>query len=338
VREPSPLQGRALGEGAISFDSPSPNLSSEGERDRRTLVAFARDSIARGSKSFAAASRLFDRQTRERVWLLYAWCRKCDDMADGQDHGGAMAQVTDPAARLAAIRGLTAKAIRGEPTGEPAFDALGIVAAECGLTQKMADDVIDGFALDTADWRPRSEDDLYRYCFHVAGAVGVMMAVVMGVSADDDATLDRACDLGLAFQLANIARDLNEDDAAGRCYLPQDWLSDMDIPPGQTLSPHYRDRLASLAKRMCDASERYEASARVGAASLPFRSRWAVLAAAGIYGDIARQVRSKGAHAWDQRVYTSKADKLAWVAKAGVMAVRNMPEMVTREGLWTRDK
>ncbi len=306
--------------------------------NRPALVIFARDSIARGSKSFAAASRLFDRRTRERVWLLYAWCRKCDDMADGQDHGGAMAQVADPVARLAIIRELTAKALRGETTDEPAFDALGIVAAECGLTQKMADDVIDGFALDTADWRPRSEDDLYRYCFHVAGAVGVMMAVVMGVAADDEETLDRACDLGLAFQLANIARDLNEDDAAGRCYLPQEWLSDMDIPPGQTLSPHYRDRLASLAKRMCDASERYEASARVEAASLPFRSRWAVLAAAGIYGDIARQVRAQRAKAWDQRVYTSKADKLAWIVKAGAMAARNRPGIVSRDGLWTRPR
>jgi 15-cis-phytoene synthase len=304
--------------------------------DRPALVAFARDSIARGSKSFAIASKLFDPLTRERVWLLYAWCRKCDDMADGQDHGGAMAQVAYPAARLALIRDLTAQALRREATGEPAFDALGIVAAECGLTQKMADDVIDGFALDAEDWRPRSEDDLYRYCFHVAGAVGVMMAVVMGVRADDEATLDRACDLGLAFQLANIARDLNEDDAAGRCYLPQEWLSDMDIPPGQTLSPHYRDRLASLAKRLCNASEHYEASARVGAASLPFRSRWAVLAAAGIYGDIAREVRAKGVHAWDARVYTSAADKLKWVAKAGFMAARNRPENVSRDGLWTR--
>jgi 15-cis-phytoene synthase len=304
--------------------------------DRPALVTFAGDSIARGSKSFAAASKLFDRQTRERVWLLYAWCRKCDDMADGQDHGGAMAQVCDATERLKIIRDLTAKAIRGETTGEPAFDALSVVAAECGLTQQMADDVIDGFALDAEDWRPRSQDDLYRYCFHVAGAVGVMMAVVMGVRADDTATLDRACDLGLAFQLANISRDLNEDDAAGRCYLPQDWLSEMDIPPGQALSPHYRDRAAILAKRLCDASEHYEASARVGAAALPFRSRWAVLAAAGIYGDIAREVRSRGARAWDSRVYTSKADKLAWVAKAGIMAARNAPEYVSRDGLWTR--
>jgi 15-cis-phytoene synthase len=174
--------------------------------DRPALVTHARESIVRGSKSFAAASRLFDHTTRERVWLLYAWCRKCDDMADGQDHGGEMAAIDDPEARLDAIRDRTARALQGEITGDPAFDALGVVARECGLTQRMADDVIDGFALDTEGWHPRRESDLYRYCFHVAGAVGVMMAVVMGVSPHDEETLDRACDLGLAFQLANIGR------------------------------------------------------------------------------------------------------------------------------------
>ncbi len=71
-----------------------------------------------------------------------------------------------------------------------------------------------------------------------------MMAVVMGVSPDDEETLDRACDLGLAFQLGNIARDISEDDAAGRCYLPEEWLAEKDIPPGQHMKPPYRTRLA----------------------------------------------------------------------------------------------
>jgi phytoene synthase len=211
---------------SFTVSTPPPSSPASG---RDELVAFARESIARGSKSFAAASKLFDRTTRERVWLLYAWCRKCDDMADGQDHGGAMTEIADPHARLQAIRDLTARALQGEVTGEAAFDCLGIVARECGLTQKMADDVIEGFALDTAGWHPRHEGDLYRYCFHVAGAVGVMMAVVMGASPDDTETLDRACDLGLAFQLANIARDIAEDGRAGRCYIPDDWLAQLDI-------------------------------------------------------------------------------------------------------------
>jgi phytoene synthase len=306
--------------------------------DRPALVAFAQDNISRGSKSFRFASRLFDRTTRERVWLLYAWCRKCDDMADGQDHGGAMEAVTDPQARLQAIRELTAMALAGTPTGEPAFDCLGVVARECGLTQRMAEDVIEGFALDAADWHPRHENDLYQYCYHVAGAVGVMMAVVMGVPANDDATLDRACDLGLAFQLANIARDIAEDNAAGRCYLPDDWLATLDIGPGEHMKPHNRKKLALMGRWLADAAEQYEASARVGAKHLPLRARWAVLSAAGIYGEIARKVRESGAQAWDQRIFTSRPEKFRWVRKAFVDAVVNKPRDMHRDALWTRTR
>lgn len=304
--------------------------------DRPALVKFARDSIARGSKSFALASRLFDRQTRERAWLLYAWCRHCDDLADGQDHGGVMEAVRDPDSRLALIHERTAQAFAGEPTGDPAFDAFGVVAAECDLTPEMADDVIRGFALDAAGWHPRSEDDLDRYCYHVAGAVGVMMAIVMGVPRDDKERLDRACDLGMAFQLANIARDIAEDDAAGRCYLPDEWQARLDIGPGEYLRPHNRPRLTLMARWLCDEAAQYEASARVGAASLPFRSRWAVLAAAGIYGDIARKVKAAGDHAWDHRIYTKRREKLVWVWKAFWQTVRNRPPQTDREGLWTR--
>jgi phytoene synthase len=307
--------------------------------ERAALVAYARDSIARGSKSFAARQPpVRPHETRERVWLLYAWCRACDDLADAQDHGGAMALVDDPAVRLVAMRDLTARAIQGEVTGDPAFDALGVVARECGLTQGMADAVIEGFALDANGWHPRSEGDLYRYCYHVAGAVGVMMAVVMGVAPDDDETLDRACDLGIAFQLANIARDIAEDGSAGRCYLPDDWLALLDIGPGEHLRPHNRKKLALMARWLADEAGQYEASARVGASRLPFRARWAVLAAAGIYGDIARKVRAGGEHAWDARVFTSRGEKLRWVKSAFMDARRNQPVPVNREGLWTRPR
>jgi phytoene synthase len=71
-----------------------------------------------------------------------------------------------------------------------------------------------------------------------------------------------------------------------------------------------------VVARLSDLAGCYEASARVGAARLPFRSRWAVLAAAGIYGDIAREVKKRGGKAWDGRVVTAKAAKLGWVAKA----------------------
>ncbi|AOL22685.1 phytoene synthase [Erythrobacter litoralis] len=290
---------------------------------RERLVEHARLTIKHGSHSFSAASRLFDRDTRERAWLLYAWCRRCDDIADNQVMGGELGDQSDLATRLAHIRRLTAKAFAGQPTGDPAFDALGVVAKECGLTPAMAEDVIAGFQLDAEDWRPRSEADMMRYCYHVAGAVGVMMAVVMGVDPADTDTLDRANDLGLAFQLSNIARDIVEDDAAGRCYLPVEWLVEQDIEPGQHTKPHHRKELAAMAARLVALVEKHEAAARVGAERLPFRSRWAVLSAARIYGAIGRKVRKRGKDAWNSRTYVPRWEKAVYGARAFLSAAIN---------------
>jgi phytoene synthase len=308
-----------------------------GGRSREDLVAEAQRAIAEGSKSFRWASLLFDRPTRERAWMLYAWCRRCDDIADGQafgrpQHDRAHDEPRDEAPDaeevhdlIAAIRILTRRALDGQPTADPAFDAFGQVALEARLTMAMAEDVIEGFALDAEDWRPRTEEDLIRYCWHVAGAVGVMMAQVMGVSPDDHETLDRAADLGMAFQLVNIARDLLEDDAMGRCYLPEEWLSEQDIEPGQHVKPHHREELAEMAARLVALSQQHEAAGRWGAGRLGFRQRWAVLAAANIYGAIGTQVVELGAHAWDHRVYVTKLAKAGLTAKALGQALRKAP-------------
>jgi len=290
---------------------------------RAVLVDHAHKAIKFGSQSFSAASQLFESETRERAWLLYAWCRRCDDIADNQVLGGELGDQSDLDARLALIRKLTALAFEGKATGDPAFDALGVVAQECGLTPAMAEDVIAGFALDAEDWRPRTEADMMRYCFHVAGAVGVMMAVVMGVDPKDQNTLDRANDLGLAFQLSNIARDIVEDDAAGRCYLPVMWLVEQDIEPGQHTKPHHREELAEMAARLVKLVEKHEAAARVGAERLPFRSRWAVLSAARIYGAIGRKVRARGTEAWNSRTYVPRWEKALYGARAFLSAIIN---------------
>jgi len=308
---------------------------------RALVVAAAQDSIARGSRSFAMASQIFDPATRERAWLLYAWCRACDDLADGQELGHDAQRVADPAARLAHMRDLTARALAGEWTGDAAFDALKIVAEETRFPHRFAYDLIEGFALDARGWFPRSEADLLRYCYHVAGSVGCMMAVVMGVDPADEATLDRACDLGIAFQLANIARDVEADDRIGRCYLPVDWLVEMDIPPGQHMKPPFRPRLVVIARWLGEMAEAHAASARRGTPALRFRSAWAVLAAAGIYGGIARAVVSRGAHAWDHRAVTSNWQKIGWLARAlpqtALRATLYPPEPRAAD-LWTRPR
>lgn len=293
---------------------------------RDAIVATAGETIARGSRSFALAGRLFDRRTRERAWLLYAWCRACDDLADGQDHGGRLSAVADPRARLAAIRDLTDRALGGEWVGEAAFDGLRLLTEEVFIPRVLIDDHIAGFALDAEGWRPRTEADLIRYCHHVAGVVGRMMALVMGVSAEERDTLERAEHLGLAFQLANIARDIREDAEAGRCYLPAEWLEELGIRAfrAKSINENWeldRSKLAALTRRLADMAAVYEASARIGARRLSFRSRWAVLAAAGIYGDIAREAARRGEAALDRRVVVSRAAKLGWVFRALAQAL-----------------
>lgn len=301
----------------------------------------ARASIARGSKSFAAASRLFAPEVRERAWLLYAWCRACDDIADGQDHGHGMTRVADAPARIARVKAMTETALAGDRVGDPAFDALRIVAAETRLPHRFPRDLIAGFELDAAGWRPASEDDLHRYCYHVAGVVGCMMAVAMGVPPADDATLDRACDLGLAFQLANIARDIAEDAGVGRCYLPQAWLDEAGLAPDTLMAPENREKTARLAARLAGRAAAYEASARRGTPALSLRSAWAVLAAAGIYGAIGREVARRGVAALDARVSTSGTAKLGFILRAlGEASIRAQlyPPAPRDPGLWARPR
>jgi phytoene synthase len=301
--------------------------------------------IARGSRSFASAARLFDRPTRQSVVLLYAWCRHCDDVVDGQQDGfGQTAQDSALALeRVAALREATLRALNSAP-GEPLslpFAALAEVVRRHRIPHRFPLEHLSGYGMDASARRYHSLPDTLDYCYRVAGVVGMMMAMVMG--ARDDATLDRAADLGLAFQLTNIARDVLDDHASGRLYLPADWLAEEGIPPHALALPQHRQALARVAHRLVDAAEPYYISARVGLVNLPLRSAWAVATARGVYRDIGRQVQARGTAAWDERVVTCRHHKLrqvltaAFTAAASKVGVRQpVGAPVRREGMWTR--
>lgn len=305
--------------------------------DRAELVAAAGATIARGSQSFAAASKLFAPATRDRAWLLYAWCRAADDMTDGQELGHGAVGPADPAAAQLELHALTSAALDTEATVPLPFAALRQVACETAMPRDFIADHLAGFALDAEGWQPATADDLLRYCFHVAGTVGCMMAVVMGANPADEDTLDRACDLGLAFQLANIARDIVPDAAAGRCYIPAQWLAEENLLAADLAAPEHRAALARIAARLVELSRPYRASARIGAARLPGRSRLAVLAADAIYGAIGEAVMAKGPAAWDQRVRVSGPGKLALVMTAAGRSLLK-PAETPRGDLWTRPR
>jgi phytoene synthase len=285
------------------------------------LLDHATQTIAVGSKSFAAAARLFDVRTRRGVLMLYAWCRHCDDVVDGQELGhNSVAQTPAEAQRqLELLREQTRRAYAGEKPDDPAFAAFQDVALHHAIAPRYAYDHLAGFAMDVAGTHYETVDDVLRYCYHVAGVVGLMMASIMG--ARDEATLDRACDLGLAFQLTNIARDIVEDARMGRCYLPAAWLREAGIPPHEIALERHRAALAGVAARLVDHAEPYYASATDGIAALPLRSAWAIATARNVYRQIGIEVKRRGARAWDERVGTSKAAKLWLLAKGGAGAL-----------------
>ncbi|BBE34812.1 phytoene/squalene synthase family protein [Sphingosinicella microcystinivorans] len=281
------------------------------------LTRWAQRSIARGSRSFALASRLFDPATRRRACLLYAWCRHCDDVIDGQEGGQGRVGEREPAAlRLAELTRCTRAAISEKQSSINAFGAISAVVHETRMPEAYLLTHLAGYAMDVHERRFRHIEDTLDYCHHVAGVVGEMMAVVMGVLPENHNLLRRAADLGIAFQLTNIARDVFDDAALGRCYIPEDWLAEASIPPGDHVRPEHRGALVGIVGRLLDLADAYYASAREGAQRLPRRSGRAVLAAADIYAAIGAKVRAAGPSAWDHRQGTSIAEKMRFVVSA----------------------
>ena len=303
------------------------------------VTAHGHASIKKGSKSFALASRVLPPALRDDASMLYAWCRYCDDVIDGQEmgHGQIEDYKTGQGERLEMLREKTARALSGEPMEDPVFAGLARVVKTHEINHRHPFDLLKGFEMDAEDRVYKSVDDILDYAYHVAGVVGVMMANIMGVR--DDATLDRASDLGLAFQLTNIARDVIDDAQADRVFVPQDLLSKHGAPnAAQDLAQ--RDNWPSAYKAACeqlDIAEAYYRSAKVGIRELDFRCAWAISAALKVYREIGEVLRSGGPEAWEGRVGAGKGRKLALAIGAAGPAIRRAKvEEVSREGFYER--
>lgn len=282
--------------------------------------AGARADFKAGSKSFAAAALLFDRNTRRDTTLLYAWCRHCDDVVDNQVLGfGAVGAAQDPAAAIALLREQTRLAFVGQAAPGTVFAGLQAVAARCAIPERFAREHLLGFAMDVDGRQYATIEDTLDYCYHVAGVVGLMMGHVMGVR--DDTTMQRACDLGIAFQLTNIARDLVEDAARGRVYVPDQWLAQEGIAGRDIGRADAAPALARIAARLIDLSQQYYSSARVGVDALSWRSAMAVGTAARVYRHIGLKILRRGDQAWLQRVHTGSGIKLALAIRAALSVI-----------------
>jgi phytoene synthase len=262
-----------------------------------------------GSRSFHAASLLLPRRVRAPAAALYAFCRLADDAVD-LDGGRASA--------VARLRERLARAYEGRPLPIPADRAFAAVVSRHGIPRALPEALLEGLAWDAEGGR-RYEDlpALEAYAARVAGSVGCMMAVLMDVR--DRAALARACDLGVAMQLTNIARDVGEDARAGRLYLPLRWLREAGVDPDAWLArPVFDGALASVVRRLLRVSDELYLRAGAGIAALPAGCRPGIRAAGLLYAGIGREVERRGFDSVGQRARVPGSRKAALLLRAAL--------------------
>jgi phytoene synthase len=281
--------------------------------------------INKASKSFSLAARLFDPATRDAAFFLYGWCRYCDDQVDAVGKREREGVLLD---RIETLKEKTAAAFGFARQNEPVFIALQYLVHRHAIPAYYALELIEGMAMDARGARYATMQELLLYCYRVAGTVGLMMTHVMGVR--DERALRNAADLGIAMQLTNIARDIIDDAAMGRIYLPLSWLSEAEIEPDEIAAPKHREGLARLTRRLLHEAERYYRSGDAGLWQLSLRSACAVSVARAVYSEIGRRLLAMGARAWDERIYVSRIRKICVLLVAIARLLRSVPARAVR--------
>ncbi len=274
------------------------------------LVA-CRTLLRGGSRTFCAASHVLPGRVSWPATALYAFCRVADDLIDCKGDGSALDTLRD---RLDLV-------YAGRPLAVPEDRALAEIVAHFAMPRVLLDALLDGFAWDASGRQYETLDELHDYAARVAGTVGAMMAVLMG--ARSPAQVARACDLGTAMQLTNIARDVGEDACAGRLYLPHSWLREAGIDPeGWLARPHFTPAIGAVVERLLHAAELLYARADSGISALPWDCRPGIRSARLLYAQIGSQIARNGFDSVSRRAVVPggrKANLLGWAVLTALL-------------------
>lgn len=241
--------------------------------------------LAKGSRSFSLAAQFLPASTRSDAAVVYSMCRLIDDEADA---------TSDLEHARRCLHSL-AQEINGQAQPRPLVADFLRVIDRRRIDRRHALELIEGALSDLGTVRVNDEGELLRYAYRVAGTVGLMMSGVIG--ADHPQAPPFAIDLGIAMQLTNIARDVKEDTALGRVYLPRTWLEELGHSAEALLAAQIpADRLTVVVRRLLSLAEVYYRSADQGLRYIPLRTRVAILVASRVYRGIGRLLLQRGAN------------------------------------------
>ncbi|MEM6888214.1 MAG: phytoene/squalene synthase family protein [Pseudomonadota bacterium] len=269
-------------------------------------LAHCEKAIRHGSLSFHAASKLLPARVRDPALALYAFCRLADDEVDlKREKAEAVLRLRD---RLDAV-------YAGRPQNAAPDRAFAAIVEDFEMPRALPDALLEGLAWDAEGRRYATLSQVRDYSARVASAVGVMMCVLMGVR--EQHALARACDLGVAMQLTNIARDVGEDALEGRIYLPLDWLDDAGLEPEAFLrQPAPTKAVRQMVRRLVMEANRLYMRSEAGLSGLPANCRPGIYGARFIYAGIGGRLQAMGYDSISARARTTKAQKVGWLGRS----------------------
>ena len=259
--------------------------------------------LAENSKSFNWASKLFPKEERNSIALLYFFCRTLDDVADEEGR--------DNSTLLNNIKELIINETNKEKKIND-FQGLYNTYQTLGLNKEISIHLLDGLIFDQKSVQIRDEKELIEYCYRVAGTVGLLMCPILGCKNKE--AFKFAVDLGVGMQMTNIARDVFEDSNLNRRYLPGTWINSMTAREIRDCSQHphsdnYRNIKIAI-DRILNLAQEYYDSGRLGLSYLPLRSRFGIAVASNIYQGIGNKIKLKNFDWGKSRAFTTIFDKI----------------------------
>lgn len=285
----------------------------------QTNFSSADNVLANKGRSFHWARRLLGKMHSERATRLYRLCRYIDDLGDEEN------SVVVSRQKLLEAR----NAFNLEHSdNEVLNDGLSLLN-ECQIDKSIVLDLIAGVDSDTQLVRIEDQDALLRYCYQVAGTVGLMMSKALDTH--DEAAYPFAIDLGIAMQITNICRDVKVDALANRRYIPANLVQDFE--PIALIDPNEQQKklIQSAVANLLDCAEKYYASGEKGLPYLPLEARLSILVAARVYREIGRELKNQNYEYWHRRIVVSTPRKI-------VITVQALASSLLSLNFWRRPK
>ncbi|XP_038901205.1 phytoene synthase 2, chloroplastic-like [Benincasa hispida] len=276
------------------------------------------------AKTFYLGTLLMTKERQRAIWAIYVWCRRTDELVDGPNAVYMNPKVLD----------------RWEERLEDIFEgcpydlldaALSHTVSKFPIDMKPFRDMIEGMRMDTKKCRYENFEELYLYCYYVAGTVGLMSVPVMGIAPDSSlptqTIYSAAIHLGIGNQLTNILRDVGEDATRGRVYLPQDELAQFGLCDDDILTMRVTNKWREFIKEQIKRARFYFKLAEKGASQLDKASRWPVWSSLMLYRKILEAIEENDYNNFTKRAYVRRSKKLLTLPHAYTKAI-SAPSLV----------